>query len=249
MKTDVSVIALLIVAATFAATALLIRGRLALIMLAAGLFTLLAGLALHINADWLMACDDSVESWLNAHRSQRWRVDADGAFSYLGRPFHVAAVGVVAGTLLSVQARSAMRGLLVIGGVGFGVIMEQTLKATIGRTPENLAALHDGSLVAYQHSFPSGHVTGASTLLGMIAVCFAAGRGRAVKAALAVPVVMGVLCVALLALYSRAHIFSDVIGGMLLGGGIVALGAAVLAGAIPRIPLQTNGRQPANMRR
>ena len=229
MKTDVSVIALLITAATFAAAALLVRGRLALIMVAAGLFTLLAGLALHVNADWLTTFDDAVETWLNAHRSQRWRVDAAGAFSYLGRPFHVAAAGVVAGTLLSMQARSATRGLLVIGGVGLGVIIEQALKATIGRTPETLAALHDGSLVQYQHSFPSGHVTGAATLLGMIAVCFAAGRDRGFKAALAVPVVAGVLCVAFLALYSRAHIFSDVIGGMFLGGGIVALGAAVLA--------------------
>ena len=235
MKTDVSVIALLIVAATFAAAALLVRGRLALIMLAAGLFTVLAALALHVNAHWLTSLDDSVQTWLNAHRSQRWRVDAAGAFSYLGRPFHVAAAGVVAGLLLSLQARSAMRGLLVIGGVGAGVVLEQTLKATIGRTPETLAALHDGSLVAYQHSFPSGHVTGAATLLGMIAVCFGAGRTRAFKAALAVPVVAGVLCVAFLALYSRAHIFSDVIGGMFLGGGIVALGAAVLAPLTPRV--------------
>jgi len=228
MKADVSVIALLIVAATFAAAALLVRGRLALIMLAAGLFTVLAALALHINADWLSTLDDSVETWLNAHRSQRWRVDADGAFSYVGRPFHVAAAGAVAGTLLSLQARSAMRGLLVLGGVGLGVIIEQTLKATIGRTPETLAALQDGSLVAYQHSFPSGHVTGAATLLGMIAVCLGVGRSRAVKAALAVPVIIGVLGVAFLALYSRAHIFSDVLGGMFLGGGIVALGAAAL---------------------
>lgn len=234
MKADVSVIALLIVAATFAAAALLVRGRLALIMLAAGLFTVLAALALHINADWLTTLDDSVETWLNAHRSQRWRVDADGAFSYVGRPFHVAAAGAVAGTLLSLQARSAMRGLLVLGGVGLGVIMEQTLKATIGRTPETLAALHDGSLVAYQHSFPSGHVTGAATLLGMIAVCLGVGRSRAFKAALAVPVIIGVLGVAFLALYSRAHIFSDVLGGMFLGGGIVALGASVLPQLTPR---------------
>jgi len=234
MKTDVSIIALLIMAATFAAAALLVRGRLALIMLAAGLFTVLAALALHVNADWLTTLDDSVETWLNAHRSQRWRVDADGAFSYVGRPFHVAAAGAVAGTLLSLQARSAMRGLLVLGGVGLGVIMEQTLKATIGRTPETLAALHDGSLVAYQHSFPSGHVTGAATLLGMIAVCLGVGHSRAFKAALAVPVIIGVLCVAFLALYSRAHIFSDVLGGMFLGGGIVALGAAVLPQLTPR---------------
>lgn len=247
MKLDVTVIALLIVAATFGASALLVRGRMALVLLAAALFTVLAILARHVNADWLTFLDDGVESWLNAHRSQRWRVDAAGWFSYLGKPFHVAAAGVVAGTLLSLQARSVVRGLLVIGGVGAGVVGEQTLKAIIGRTPETLAALHDGSLTAYAHSFPSGHVTGASTLLGMIAVCFGAGHSRFFKAALAVPVVLGVLCVAFLALYSRAHIFSDVLGGMFLGGGIVALGAAVLAPLTARSGTRTGTAQPVRV--
>ena len=248
MKIDVTVLALLIMASTFAAAALFVRGRLALMMVAAGLFTVLIGLALHVNADWLTSLDDSVESWLDAHRSPRWRVDADGAFSYLGRPFHVAAAGAVAGTLLSIRARSAVRGVLVMGGVGAGVVLEQTFKALIGRTPETLAALHDGSLVAYAHSFPSGHVTGAATLLGMIAVCFGAGHTRNFKAALAVPVIVGVLCVAFLALYSRAHIFSDVLGGMFLGGGIVALGAALLASSTSRKSERGRAVQPAGAR-
>jgi undecaprenyl-diphosphatase len=242
MNVDFTVIALLVLAATVGASALFVRGRTALVLLAGTLFTVLAVLALHVNADWLTSLDDAVETWLDAHRSQRWRVDADGAFSYLGRPLHVAAAGVVFGTALSVRARSAIRGLLVVGGVGTGVIMEQTLKATIGRTPATLAALHDGSLVAYAHSFPSGHVTGATTLFGMIAVCFGAGRSPAFKSTLAIPVVLGVLSVAFLALYSRAHIFSDVLGGMFLGGGIVAVGAAVLAG---RVRLNILKRQTA----
>ena len=238
MNVDITAIALLLVAATFGASALLVRGRLALVMLSAANFTVLLMLALHVNAHLLTSLDDAVETWLRAHRSQRWQVDADGWFSYLGRPFHVAAAGVVFGTLLSLQARSLVRGLLVIGAVGAGVIGEQTLKAIIWRTPESLAALHDGSMTAYAHSFPSGHVTGATTLLGMIAVCFAAGRTRALKAVLGVPVVLGVLLVAFLALYSRAHIFSDVLGGMFLGGAIVALGGAVLAGRRrPSVPL------------
>lgn len=229
MTVDITVIALLGLAAVLGASALFLRGRTALLLLSGALFSVLAVLALHVNADWLTSLDDAVEMWLDAHRSKRWRVDAAGAFRYVGRPSHVAAAGVVAGTLLSLQARSALRGLVVIGGVGAGVVGEQTLKAIIGRTPETLAALHDGSLTAYAHSFPSGHVTGATTLLGMIAVCFGAGRSREFKSALAVPVVLGVLSVAFLALYSRAHIFSDVLGGMFLGGGIVALGAAALA--------------------
>lgn len=246
MNVDITVIALLVLATAFGASALFVRGRTSLVLLSAGLFTVLVGLALHVNSEWLTSLDDSVERWLDTHRSQRWRLDADGAFSYLGRPLHVAAAGAVAGTLLSIRARSVIRGALVMGGVAVGVVLEQTFKAVIGRTPETLAALHDGSLVRYAHSFPSGHVTGAATLLGMIAVCFGAGRSRALKAALAVPVILGVLGVAFLALYSRAHIFSDVLGGMFLGGAIVALGAAALASSTARIDAGT--RRPSGAR-
>ncbi len=44
----------------------------------------------------------------------------------------------------------------------------------------------------------------------------------------AVPLVAGVLLVAFVAVYDKAHTFSDVIGGMILGGVMVSLGAAVL---------------------
>lgn len=190
-------------------------------------------LALQLNADWCKTLDASVESWIYRHRSDRWQIDADGAFSYVGRPFHVATAGLVAGLLLSLQAKSAIRGVLVTGGVALGVIVEQTFKAAFTRTPETLGALHDGSLVWYQHSYPSGHVTGSAALLGMIAVCLGAGHSRARKMGLAAIVAGGVLFVAALALYSRAHIFSDVIGGMVLGGAVIAIGAAVLAGSTP----------------
>jgi undecaprenyl-diphosphatase len=43
-----------------------------------------------------------------------------------------------------------------------------------------------------------------------------------------VPVVAGVLLVAFVAVYAKAHTFSDVIGGMILGGAIVSLGAGAL---------------------
>jgi undecaprenyl-diphosphatase len=50
-----------------------------------------------------------------------------------------------------------------------------------------------------------------------------------VQAALGVLVVGAVLFVAYLALYTGAHTFTDVLGGMALGGAIVAVGSAVLA--------------------
>ncbi len=170
------------------------------------------------------ALDTWVWNWFNAHRSHSWQVHADGIFGYIGQPFHVAAAGVISGTLLAVLGRSAMRAVLVIATVGAGAVAEQTLKALVKRTPANLAQLHDGSLLSYAHSFPSGHVTGSATLLGTIAICLGAGRSRAVKAMLAVLVATGVLFVAFLALYSREHIFTDVIGGMVLGGALVPWG-------------------------
>ena len=140
---------------------------------------------------------------------------------------HVLVVAAVCGTLLSFRARSAIPLIGVSGTVGLGVVVEQTLKAVIGRTAST------GPLVDYPHSFPSGHVTGTAALLGTIAVFLGAGANRAVRTTLAGLVVTAV--VAVLALYTGAHTVSDVIGGMLLGGAIVALCAAgVRSRAWPR---------------
>lgn len=190
------------------------------IALAAGLFTALAALAVGINADWLAALDTSVADWFGAHRSRRRDQQAAGVFGYIGRPVHVLVVAAVCGTLLSLRARSAIPLIGVTGAVGLGVVVEQTLKAVIGRTAST------GPLVDYPHSFPSGHVTGTAALLGTIAVFLGAGANRAVRTALAALVVAAVVAVAVLALYTGAHTLSDVIGGMLLGGAIVALSTA-----------------------
>ena len=214
-------IALSLAAAGLAAAALFTRGRTGGILLAAGLFTALAALAAGINADWLAALDTSVAEWFDTHRTRRRDHEAAGVFGYIGRPLHVLVVAVVCGTLLSVRARSAMPVIGVTGAVGIGLAVEQTFKAVIGRTATT------GPLVDYPHSFPSGHVTGTAALLGTIAVFLGAGAGRAVRTTLAVLVVAAVVVVAVLALYTGAHTFSDVIGGMLLGGAIVELVAAL----------------------
>jgi undecaprenyl-diphosphatase len=194
-------------------------------LVAVGLFAALLAVAAGINSDPLSGIDTAVAEWFDAHRNRERNREDAGIFGYLGRPIHVLVVAAVCGALLSARARSAVPALSVVGGVGVGAAVEATLKSVIGRTATS------GPLLHYPHTFPSGHVTGTAALLGMIAVCLGAGRGRAVKTALAVLVTCAVLFVAYLALYIGAHTFTDVIGGMLLGGAIVAAGSAVLAAA------------------
>lgn len=141
-----------------------------------------------------------------------------------------------------------MRAVVVIGGVGVGVLVEETLKAVVTRTPATLATLHDGSLLQYTHSFASGHVTARGTALDMIAMCLGIGRSRVAQAALVVPALTGVLFVAVLALHSRAHIFTDVLGGMVLAAAIVAAGAAALAPPKPKRPTAASRARSAHTR-
>ncbi|MCV7019047.1 phosphatase PAP2 family protein [Mycolicibacterium aichiense] len=188
----------------------------------------------------MTAADTSVWNWFDAHRSHKWQGDSNGIFDYIGKPVHVAIAGLVSGTLLAVKARSIMPLVVVTGAVGAGAVIEQTLKHTIGRTPGNLAQLRNESvpdwsiLDSYMHSFPSGHVTGAATLFGTIAVCLGVGRNRPAKAAISSVAAIGVIVVAWLALYVRAHIFTDVIGGMVLGGALVACSAAAIVSSTRR---------------
>ena len=200
--------------------------RLPLMALSAAMFTALGVLALSINTPVLTSLDKAVWNWFDVHQTPGWHLGATGAFSYIGKPFHVAAAGAVCGAILGRRAHSVWPAVLVMGGVGLGVIVEQLLKATIERVADVSAKFPD----AYHHSFPSGHVTGAATLFGMVAVCLAAGSSRTRRAVLAALALTGVVTVALLALYAYAHTLTDVLGGMALGGGIVAAGAALIAG-------------------
>lgn len=201
-----------------------------LLLLAAALFAALGALALAINLPSLLDADTAVADFFAPERTGRRIIEADRLFGFIGKPIHVLIPAVILGGFFSLRARSVVPFLAVTGAVGAGVILEQTLKAVIGRTPAT------PELVDYAHSFPSGHVTGTAALLGMVAVCLGTGRGRAVRVTLAVAVVAAVVFVAVLALYTGAHLLTDVLGGMLLGGAIVSLGAAILAVFTPPVP-------------
>ncbi|MCV7424319.1 phosphatase PAP2 family protein [Mycobacterium yunnanensis] len=228
--------ALVVAAAVLFAAALRRGGPAGRMMLSAGHLSVLMVLALQINSVWLTDLDTWVWNWVDAHRGSRGLRELAGhTFNFIGKPFHVAIAGVVSGTLLAWRARSPLRAVVVIGAVGIGAIVEQILKAVVTRSPDNLAKLGEGSpfdmarVAEFAHSYPSGHVTGAATLLGTIAVCASVGRSRRVRTTWAAVVVLAVLFVAALALYVRAHLFGDVVGGMFLGATIVAAGSALIS--------------------
>lgn len=165
-------------------------------------------------------------SWFAAHQfsSLNW---VAGVITDLGSPGATAAAGLLCGAVLSWQARSVIPGAVVIGTVGSAWVAETAMKAAVVRplTPVEL------QLTSISHSFPSGHVTGTGALLGIIAVCVGVGRSRIDRVCLTACVLAGVMVVAVARLYLGVHWLTDVIGGAVLAGFFVSLGAAVMPSA------------------
>lgn len=224
---DITLTLLRLAAIVFGAAALFCLSRVGPGWLAGGLALVLGVLAVRINGGTMTVIDTSVQSWLRAHRSHAWQAEASAVFGFLGQPLHFAVVAVFCGTVVSLHARSAIRGALLLAVTGTGLVAEQTLKATIGRTAEPL--LH------YAHAFPSGHVTVWASFLGMIAVFLGTGRSRATRLALGLLAAEGTLAMGFLAVYSGAHTMTDIVGGMILSATLVALGAAVLRASVPAV--------------
>lgn len=216
------VAALVVAAACLFVAAYFSADRVRWLAVAAGLAAVFAALVAGLNVHRLAAVDVHVDTWLGItrghHRAQR-------LFDILGDPAYLLAALLISGTLLALRARSALPAILLAGGFTVGVVLEETFKSLIGRTATT------GPLVDFPHSFPSGHVTGSAVLFGTVAVSLGIGRSRATQTALVILAAQAVAFVALLAVYTRAHTVSDTIGGMVLGGAIVAVGAALLDGS------------------
>jgi undecaprenyl-diphosphatase len=210
--------------------------RLSAALCGAGLLIALTKLAIGVHTHGRVTrFDAATASWFVAHRSPEIN-SAVKVITELGSPGATAAAGVLCGALLSWQARSVIPGVLVIGTVAGATLAETALKAVVVRplNPVKLQLVNDSQsfpLLTESHSFPSGHVTGTAAMLGIIAVCVGVGRSRTDRAWLTGCVVTGVLAVAIARLYLGAHWLTDVIGGAVLAGVFVSLGAAVMPSA------------------
>lgn len=236
---DIAITVLRVLAAVLTGAALLCVARVGPRLLAACLSTGLAFIVLGINSHWLKHLDTSVELWVRPHRSPDALAGWSEIWNYIGDPIYFAGAVLACGAWFSWRARSAIPAAVMVAAVGVGVVLEQTLKEAVGRSSDPVSALHDrpgrATLISYLHSFPSGHVTVIGAFVGTAAVCLCAGRHLATKVKIGVLAATGVAFIGLLAVYIRAHTFTDVVGGTVLSAAIVAIAGPTLAASAVRV--------------
>ncbi|MCF3146411.1 phosphatase PAP2 family protein, partial [Streptomyces platensis] len=142
-------------------------------------------------------------------------------------------VVLVAAVVLLVRRGERLLGVWVAATALVGTGLQQVLKAMIGR---DRPVWPDPVDSAHYAAFPSGHamsalITGA-LVLWLLCRCGARSLWRWTAGAVAVVSVVGV---GFTRVYLGVHWLSDVVGGWLLGGALVAAAAAAYTGFAPRV--------------
>ncbi|MEO6660938.1 MAG: phosphatase PAP2 family protein, partial [Burkholderiaceae bacterium] len=147
------------------------------------------------------------------------------------------AVPVIGAVALLLAAKRCWRTLAYwFAAVGFAQVLVWALKLSVGRArPSPIYAGIE------QYSFPSGHATSAIVLYGFLAFLLARGRSARFKAVVSAMAAGLALLIAFSRLYLGAHWFSDVLAGLSVGLGWVAL----LAIAYTHHVREDNLRTPA----
>ena len=121
-----------------------------------------------------------------------------------------------------------------LANVAFAELLVQVLKFTLGR--HRPLQLYTGNEA---FSFPSGHATVSTVVLGFLAFLLTRGAGGVRRAAIVAAAGVYVALVAFSRLYLGAHWFSDVLGGMSFGLAWVALVAMAYAHRAIDEPMRT----------
>jgi membrane-associated phospholipid phosphatase len=175
---------------------------------------IVAGLGLHGLATLVSGEDLALVRGAAGDRSPFLTVLAHGA-SWLGR----SAVLVPAAVVIAVAAallRRPSRGLAVLTGVLGAIVIENAVKSLVARPRPPVHQLESVSST----SFPSGHATEATAFFLVLAVVLVRGS-HALSARLLVPgaALVIIAAVALSRVYLGVHYPTDVVAGILLGGG------------------------------
>ncbi|WKU48102.1 phosphatase PAP2 family protein [Streptomyces sp. VNUA116] len=113
----------------------------------------------------------------------------------------------------------------IAGTSALGTALQQGLKAAVGRARPSWP---DPVVTAHYAAFPSGHALTATVTCGLLVWLLRRhGVRAAVLRAAAVVAAVSVLGVGFTRLYLGVHWLSDVVGGWVLGGALVAVSAAL----------------------
>jgi membrane-associated phospholipid phosphatase len=237
---SLKITALIVVTLFVGACALSTRRRLAAALCGAGLLIALMKLTIGVHTHGRVTrLDAATMSWFVAHRSAEFN-SAASVITHLGSPSATTAAGLLCGAVLSWQARSVIPGAVVIGAVASAALAEAALKAVVVRP---LAPVEQQFMTG-DRTFRSGHVAGTGALLGIIAVWLGLGHSRTARAWLTGLVLAAVLVVAVARLYLGVHWLTDVIGGAVLAGAFVSLGAVVM----PKAPEPAESTHPPGVK-
>ena len=185
-------------------------------------FALLVAVAYNIreggDAIWL---DDAIAQHVQPHLGPR-RTRLALKLTQIGSPIFIVPATLAAALISAVVRRSIWTGVVVIATVGFvglgSIVGKQVITAA---HPQSTAQIP----VSLEHTFPSGHVASALTLMGIVAIA-CGGKPRHLIIWLGIAGVTAI--VAATRIYLGAHWFSDTLGGVFLGCSAVFAGAALL---------------------
>ncbi len=185
-------------------------------------FALLLAVAYNIreggDAVWL---DGAVARHVHPHVGPR-RTKVALTLTQIGSPIFIIPATLAAALVSAVVRRSFWTGIVVtatVGLVGIG--------STVGKMIITAAHPHFGPNVQVltAHTFPSGHVSAALSLMGIVAIAFGA-KPRHLFIWLGIAAVTAM--VAATRIYLGVHWFSDTLGGVFLGCSAVFAAAALL---------------------
>ena len=169
-------------------------------------------------AIWL---DGAIAQHLHPHIGPR-RTRLAVTLTQIGSPYFIVPATLAAALISAFVRRSIWTGIVVTATVGL-----VGLASTVGK--QVITAAHPQSAphiqVPLAHTFPSGHVAAALSLMGIVAIACGA-KPRQIFIWLGIAAITAI--VAATRIYLGVHWFSDTLGGVFLGCSAVFFGAALL---------------------